>query len=397
MASVRVEARLFAMALLGAPLVWAQPAAADSYDIDVVLPLTGGGSFLGKAEQQSLVLAEKLANQKGGIHGRPLRFVFHDDQSSPQAAVQLANEVVARHPSVLIGSSLVAMCSAMAPLMRDGPVEYCLSPGVHPQAGSYLFTSSVSTFDLANALIRYFRLKGWTRIALMTSTDASGQDAERGLNQILALPENHEVTAVERVHFSPTDVSVAAQIERVKAANPQAFIAWSTGAPIATIFRAIVQAGLDVPVATTDGNMTHAQMTQYAAFLPARLYFPSALWVTGDLPDFDRDPSVRAKQKEFYAIFAEAGLKPDLPAEIAWEPAMILIDALNKLDAKASAAELRDYIGHLKGFAGVNGLYDFDKEPQRGLSVENAVVTRWNGDAKRWDVVSKPTGIPLDK
>ena len=61
---------------------------------------------------------------------------------------------------------------------------------------------------------------------------------------------------VAHEHFNPTDVSVTAQIEAIKAAKPQALIAWTTGAPIATIFKGIVQAGLDIPVGTTDGNMT---------------------------------------------------------------------------------------------------------------------------------------------
>jgi branched-chain amino acid transport system substrate-binding protein len=395
MTSTRGKLCLLALALLGTFLGAARPAAADTYDINAILPLSGGGAFLGQAEQKSLQLAEKLANSSGGIHGRQLRFVFHDDQSSPQVAVQLANQVLAEHPVVVLGSSLVAMCNAMAPLMRDGPVEYCLSPGVHPAAGSYVFTASVSTFDLANALIRYFRLKGWTRLALMTSTDASGQDAERGLKQILAMPENHDVTVVEWAHFIPSDVSVAAQIERVKAAQPQAFIAWSTGAPIATIFRGIAQAGLEVPVATTDGNMTHAQMTQYASFLPAQLYFPAALWAVA-VEQGAKGAQVTAKQKEFLASFAEAGVLPDLPAEIAWDPAMILIDALRQLPPNVTAAGLREYLAHLKNHPGANGLYDFEKEPQRGLTVEDAVVTRWNREANRWDVISKPTGIPLD-
>ncbi|MGH7087662.1 MAG: hypothetical protein ACREFQ_02045 [Stellaceae bacterium] len=34
-------------------------------------------------------------------------------------------------------------------------------------------------------------------------------------------------------------------------------------------------------------------------------------------------------------------------------------------------------------------------EPQRGLSVENAVVTRWDSQAQNWQVVSKATGVPL--
>jgi branched-chain amino acid transport system substrate-binding protein len=56
-------------------------------------------------------------------------------------------------------------------------------------------------------------------------------------------------------------------------------IDWSTGTPIATIFQGMVQAGLDVPVVTTAGNMTYAQMRQYAAFLPKRLLIGAPEWV----------------------------------------------------------------------------------------------------------------------
>jgi branched-chain amino acid transport system substrate-binding protein len=396
MGSIRASGTLAALTALCLSILPSAAKAAEPYAVDAILPLSGGGSFLGKAEQRSLDLAAALANRNGGINGRQLSFVFHDDQSSPQTAVQLATQIVAQHPPLVIGSSIVAMCNAMAPLMRNGPVQYCLSPGIHPQAGSYTFTASVSTFDLANALIRFFRLQGWTRIALMTSTDASGQDAERGLNQIIAMPENKDITVVERAHFNPTDVSVAAQIERVKAANPQAFIAWSTGAPIATIFRAINQAGLDIPIGTTDGNMTHAQMEQYDAFLPPQLYFPAALWAVAVERGAKGEP-VSAAQQQFLASFAEAGVAPDLPGEIAWDPAMILIDALRRLGPDVTADRLRDHLAHLRDFAGANGTYDFEKEPQRGLSVENAVVTRWNRATKHWDVLSKPTGVPLEK
>jgi branched-chain amino acid transport system substrate-binding protein len=370
--------------------------AADTYDVNVVMPLTGGGSFLANAERQSLQLAETLANRTGGIHGKPLRFVFHDDQSSPQISVQLASAILAERPAVMLGSSLVAMCRAIGPLMQNGPVAYCFSPGIHPTKGSYQFTSSVSTLDLANALIRYFRLKGWTKLALMTSTDASGQDAEHGINDVLALPENREMKLVERAHFNTTDVSVAAQIENVKAANPQAFIAWSTGTPIATILRAVKQAELAVPVATTDGNMTRAQMAQYAAFLPEALYFPASQWVVGEDARVPLDPAVAARQKAFYAAFKEAGVEPDVASELAWDPANIVIEALRTLPEGVTAAQVRDHLQALKGFAGVNGIYDFARVPQRGLDVENAVVTRWDAGAKRWVVVSKPTGVPLE-
>jgi branched-chain amino acid transport system substrate-binding protein len=388
--------RRFATAALALALcaAFATARAADNYDINVILPQTGGASFLGKAEMHALELVQKTVNASGGIHGKQLQFKFYDDQSSPQTAVQMANQVLATKPSVMIGPAIVAMCNAVAPLVKDGPVMYCMSPGIHPPAGSYVFTSSVSTHDLENALIRYFRMKGWTRIALITSTDASGQDAERGVDEVLKLPENKDVKLVERVHFNPTDVSVAAQIERVKAAKPQAFIAWSTGAPIATVFKGIVQAGLDVPVATTDGNMTYAQMKQYAAFLPKQLYFPSAAWAAHG-PGIEVPAAVQKAQDEFYAAYKAEGAAPDAAANHGWGPAMVVIDALRKLPENATAAQVREYLAKQTSYAGINGVYDFEKVPQRGLSVQNAIVTRWDAAQQRWEPVSKATGIPL--
>jgi branched-chain amino acid transport system substrate-binding protein len=378
---------------------WALPAAtaakaAQAYDLNVILSLTGGASFLGKAEQQALQLIEKWVNENGGLQGRPLHLVFHDDQSSPQTAVQLASQVVAAHPAVEIGANLVAMCNAMAPLMQSGPVMYCLSPGIHPPAGSYVFTSSVSTYDLSKALIRYFRMKGWTKLAIMTSIDASGQDAEKGINTNLALPENKDVKVMAREHFNTTDVSVSAQIENIKAAQPQALIAWSTGAPVGTIFKGIVQAGLDVPVGTTDGNMTYAQMTQYAAFLPKQLYIPAAQWSTHG-SGAKLDPAVEAAQVRFDGVYKAAGIAPDVAAALAWDPAMVIIDALRKLGPDATAQEVRAQLAGLKGYAGVNGIYDYERVPQRGLDENNAVVTLWDPAKKFWQPVSQPAGAPL--
>lgn len=229
----------------------------------------------------------------------------------------------------------------------------------------------------------------------MVSTDATGQDAENSVREALALPENKDMTLVSAAHFNTGDVSVSAQIETVKAANPQAFIAWSTGTPIGTIFRAMSAAGLKVPTVTTSGNMTYSQMEQYKEFLPDELYFPVAEWVIRD-PQL-LAPGMAEKHAEFYGSYASVGKKPDISSELAWDPAMIVITALRELGTGATAAQVHDFISHLKNYAGVDGVFDFEKIPQRGLDVSDAVVTRWDKESDTWDVVSKPTGIPLGK
>ena len=389
--SGRRVARLFI--IIAASILTSPGFTQSSYEIDVVLPLTGRTSFLGQAEQKSLQILEKLANKTGGIHGKPVHFNFNDDQSSPQVAVQLTSDIISKKPAVMLGSAQVAMCNAMAPLLANGPVAYCFSPGIHPKQGSYMFTSSVSTHDLAAALIRYFRMKGWTKLALLTTTDASGQDAERGIAEVFSRAENKEMKLLENLHFNPADVSVAAQIERIKAAGPDAFIAWTTGAPVATVFKAVAQAGLDIPVATTDGNMTHAQMSQYAGFLPKNLYIPASEWAS-EATGESTNPEVAKAQKIFHDAFAEANVRPDAPATLAWDPGMIVLHTLRALPENATASDVRSYIANLKGFAGIVGIYDFTKISQRGVGESEAVVTRWNPATKTWDVVSKPTGIP---
>jgi len=250
--------------------------AADAYEIDALLPQSGNGAFLGTAQMVALKILEDLINKRGGVAGRPLKFVYLDDQSSPQTAVQLTDGILVKKPAVMLGSTLTAICSAEAPLAKDGPVIYCFSPGVHPPAGSYMFTAGTSTTDMIDASIRYFRARGWTKLAVLATTDATGQDLDNNVAQMLALPENKSVSVVAHEHFNATDVSVAAQIARIKSSGAQALIAWTVGGALATIFNGLQSAGVDLPVLATPGNMTYAQMKQYAGFLPKELYFPGS-------------------------------------------------------------------------------------------------------------------------
>lgn len=364
--------------------------AAEPFTIDVVLPLTGPAAFLGSSEQVALQQAETAWAGHRTIGGRAIHFAFHDDQSSPQVAVQLATQIAAGKPPVILGSAVVAMCNAMAPLMRHGPVLYCFSPGVYPAVGGFMFSSSNATKDLVAAQVRYFRTKGLTRLAAISSTDASGQDFARNLKELLALPENKDVQLVAETTFNPTDVSAAAQLERLKGANPQALIAWSTGAAIGTVFKAVQDSALDIPVATTDGNMTHASMERYADILPKELLIPSPEWPQGasrDLP-----PGVQAAKAEFFAAFPTT--KPDAASTFAWDPALLTVTTLDKLGTAATAEQLRAALAGLKDAAGINGVYDFVAHPQRGLDDSNVVITRWNKAAGAWDVVSGPRGVP---
>jgi branched-chain amino acid transport system substrate-binding protein len=379
-------------ALIGAG---APARAAGTYDLTVVLPMTGNASFVGLGQKDTLEALEAYVNKTGGIKGENLHFVFRDDQSSPQTAVQLTNEVLSAHPAVIMGSSLVAMCLAMAPLVQNGPVQYCLSPAIHPKPGSYTFSSSADSVDQVAAVVRYYRMKGWTKIAVLDTTDASGQDGDRSIDAVLNYPENKGImTKVAQEHFNPTDISVAAQIERIKGSGAQALIAWTTGAPAATVFKGMIQAGLDIPVAPTSGNQTFAAMSQWESFLPKQLILASALY-----PEHEGvltlAPAMEKAQHAMYAILKDRHLKADNMVATSWDAGLIVVAALKKLGPKATAAQVKDFIANLTGFDGVDGIYDFKKYPQRGLGPESSIVTTYDAKTKSWVWLSKPGGAPL--
>ena len=366
--------------------------AADApFEIPVLLSLTGPASPVGAGEGQTIAVIENLVNRGGGIKGRPVKFVVYDDQSIPQQSVQLLNVALQKKPAAILGPASATLCGATVPIVaKTGPVGFCLSPGIRPEPGSYVFSSSVATSDTAPILVRYFRERGWTRIAVITSTDATGQDVEKQLDGILAMPENKGVQFVIREHFNPTDISVSAQMQRVRASNAQALLTWSTGTAFGTLLHGAHDAGLELPVGSSNGNMTFAQVTQYKSFLPSELYFPGAR-------GFSLEPGrggVHDAQVTYFNALKAAGMKPDVAPSLIWDPAWLIVAAYRRLGTEATAEQIRSYVSGLKGWAGVDGIYDFtDREhPNRGLGQDAGIMYRWDPDKEQFTIVSKIAG-----
>ena len=341
--------------------------------IPVIIPLTGGGAFIAGTQQKSLQLLEGIVNKEGGIKGRPLKFDFLDDQTSPQVAKQLGSQEQSVAP-IVMGSSLSAMCKAIAPVYDTaGPVNYCLSPAIYPAKGSYVFTASASTKDLIIATIRFFRDKGWKNFALLATTDASGQDGVDDTAEALKLPENASMKLVGMERYNGGDVSATAQVTKLKAANPQAIIVWAPGTPFATGLRALQDVGLTIPVASTSANMVAKQLEQYAPFMPKEMYFPGVTYAAG----IAQNAQVKKQQEIFTTALKNANLPLDVQSGMTWDAGLLAVAALRKLGPAATGAQIRDFISSQTAFPGILGMYDFSKTPQRGATVQDVVMQRW--------------------
>ena len=221
--------------LLSMTLVPSMARAEDPYEIYVILPLTGFAAFLGAGVATTLGVVQEITNQHGGIHGRPVKFVIQDDQSSPQPTVQLTQALVAKHVPAILGSAVSPMCAAQLPVVKDGPLTWCMSPVVRPPAGSFMFTVLQTTDDYLDVCLRYAEARGWHKIAVITTTDASGQDFDATLDRVMAKPEHRGETIVSHDHYGISDISVSAQVAHIKNSGADAMFGWSAGTAFGTL------------------------------------------------------------------------------------------------------------------------------------------------------------------
>jgi branched-chain amino acid transport system substrate-binding protein len=392
--AIRTLARIFSAALIFG-LAYSSARASTSatsspLEIDVVLSLTGPGAAIGRDESQAFAVIEKHTNAAGGINDQPIHFNIHDDQTSPQVAVQLANMIIQKKPAFFFGSSMSGSCYASAALAITGPVQFCLSPAFIPKSGSYAYGSGVSTVYDNYPVLKYLRSKKLLRLAILAVTDASGQAGERGIDESLNTPRGKDFTVVTREHFNPTDVTINAQAARIASSGAQAIILESSGTPTGTALRGLNDVGLHLTVVSNSSIMDYDQLKQYAAFLPANLLVPSFLYI-----ERAKAGPLRAPQAAFYGDLQAEGYRPTILHSLSWDPFMILISALQKYGNSASASQIKRYVDSLHGFGGVNGVYDFSRGDGHGLTDAALVMVRWNARTNDWDVVSRRGGDAL--
>jgi branched-chain amino acid transport system substrate-binding protein len=377
--------RLCIAALAAASLV-APVRAADPYDLHVLVEQTGALAFNGQKQTEVLKVLERVVNDGGGIKGRPLHFVFHDTATNPQVAVQLTNQLVAQKVPVIMGPSLSAVCSAVFPIIeKNGPVEWCFSPVVRPTAGSFTFMGAPWIPDVQPVVVRYFYDRGARNFALITSTDATGQIFDASFDGALGRLEFRGAKLVARERFNTTDISVAAQMARIKAAKPDVLITYTSGTPFGTVLHGIFDAGLDVPVYGSGANMNVNQMEQYSAFLPKEVYLNAA---QGLVQDPNAPAAVKRRQMVFFDAMKRAGIKVEYSHSLTWDPALCVVEALRTLGTDTSATQLHEYLERLRSWVGIQGVYNFATGDQRGLGENGAALFRWNGAKRDFEMVA---------
>lgn len=217
---------------------------------------------------------------------------------------------------------------------------YNISPGVTAPGGSFLFVSSATTHDVSKVAMKWASSKKFNKVALISSTDASGV---LGMNSILdAAKAQGDTKVVTNQSFGITDSSVSSQVAAIAASKPDVVVVWTTGPQVGTVFQALRQNGLqDTPVIMSYGNIYFNVMSKLASVLPSKLYSTAPMYMMTNV----KLPAAQQQRVDLlYKALGAQAAHLDSAHSYSDDGLLLYVDAINKLGPKATAPQIRDYI-----------------------------------------------------
>lgn len=361
--------------------------------VHAVLSVTGPDAFLGDSEASALKILEKHINATGGIDGHPVKMDIADNESTAATSVSIATQWISQGVPFILNGSVGAIDKAVDALATpNGPFIYDLSPVEHPSPGSMIFSASFSLKQEVQADLNFFKSHGWTKIAVMSSTDASGVGGFAQIQQVLSEPSFSSMHLVSHETFNTTDVNVTTQLSVIKAAKPQAMIVWTTGTPLGTVLNGMSSLGLtNLPSIADSGNDSVSEMEHFGSVVPKDFYIPNS---SLSLPPADLSAGpVRSTVASFQSLLAAAKAQPTLGEGQTWDAASLILGALKHAGVNANAKEILSYMQNLHNVPGVFGLYNTSVSNHRGLSTSDVYLSSWDGS--KFVLSSGPGGTPL--
>ncbi|HEY8332044.1 MAG TPA: ABC transporter substrate-binding protein [Pseudomonas sp.] len=370
--------------LLAAPMAaLAAPASGEPLYFAVSGPLTGQNAQYGAQWKAGFDLALDGINAEGGIHGRPLAYVFEDSQSDPRQAVGLAQKFVNDKRFLIeLGDFSSPASMAASPIyQRAGLVQFGFTNS-HPdftKGGDYIWSPSISQADAQPILAELaVKVRGLKRVAVLflntdwgrTSKDVFVKSAE-ALGAQVVIAEGYQ----------PEEKDFRSTLVRVRDAKPDGLVLISYYADGALIAGQVRSVGLTQPIVASS-----------SVYSPKFLELGGAA-VEGVLTNtsfFPGEP--RSEVQRFVQGFrAEYGKEPDAFNAYAYDAVQFAAAALRAAGPQADRKGVRDVLYKIKDVPSVVfGKATFDPQTRRVIGVRSVHLVVRNG---QWGVADSQGSV----
>jgi branched-chain amino acid transport system substrate-binding protein len=378
--AIRWGACALALAIGAAAVPRGAGAADEPYQLGAVVSESGPGASLGRPEADSMQLAVDTINKAGGVNGHQLQITILDDESNPTTAVNATRKLLDQHVIAIFGSALTQTTLAMTPIVTQAHIPL-ISFGssaqiIQPvQDKHWIFKMPINDFHVAETMQEFMKKKGITKVAVIYRDDDYGKT---GLGHFRDAGAKLGFTVVDAEAIAANATDATTQLTRVKAANPQAVVVWSTLPSVAVIIKAYRELSLPYPIYFSDGAANGAFPKQAGAALNGAFIASTKINVASQLSA--NDPQRDIIQKYIHDF--SAAYPKDLPVSIfggfGYDGIYVFRSALT-IAKSTDGEKLRDALEHAQ-WDGVTGSYRLSSGDHNGLSTFSTVMTQIDND-----------------
>ncbi|MGA2286693.1 MAG: ABC transporter substrate-binding protein [Dehalococcoidia bacterium] len=346
------------------------------------LPLSGSPAAAYGVIAQGMNAYFDYVNSLGGVYGRKIKLVVGDDQYSPPQALEVVrNEVEQQHVLAIVGGAGDQTELAVMKYLEDKGV-----PDMFVGGGLPIFSDPVvrTRFTMETDYVTETKIMGdfvernftGKREGILYENDEGGLTGVAAVEALLK--EKHsDIKIVSKQAYDPAGADVTAQMQRLKADNPDFVVLMANVAAAANAIKVSREVlNWDVPFIT---SAVSAVETTIALAGPANIEGTISM-TTGKMISETNDAGVQ-RHIELMKEFAP-GVQPSGLTEYGMAVAELTVEALKNAgpnltrDSLITGAEnIRDYCG-LLGLGPVN-LSPTDHRVAEGGWPEKVINGNW--------------------
>lgn len=236
--------------------------------------------------KMGIELALEEVNAAGGVLGKPLEFIFRDDQGDPGEAIKIAEELMTRDGAVMLtGTILSNVGLAISSLAAEKKYLYLASEPladsiVWASGNDYTFRLRTSTYMQAAMLAEEAAKSDAVRYATIAPNYAYGKEAVAAFKTVLTQlkPDVEFVTEQWPALFK---IDAGAEVQALERAKPDAVFNVTFGTDLAKFVREGTTRGL------FDGRTVYGMLTGEPEYLDPLADEAPVGWVVTGYPWYD--------------------------------------------------------------------------------------------------------------
>ena len=350
--------------------------AAEPILIGVPVIFTGPGAFVGEAEKNTLEMLGEALNARGGIEGRPLKFIYYDTEGKPDVAVRLFKRLIEKDKvTAILGPTASWEAGPVKPIAEKEKMPTIMlasARAIIDPVARWVFKTPVEDRIVVARLLSHIKSAGLDQIALVTSQDGFG---DGGRKEILEQAPEHGIKVVFDERYTMEDADLTPLLNKLKKTEAKAVVNWSSSrAPIVFAMN-YKQVGLTLPHFQSHATLSKSFLDATGANSEGIMV--AAQKIEGGALLSDADPQKKIISDYKAAYKAKWGKDANQFGAGAHDAFMILTAALRK--AGTDPEKLRAAIEETRGYVGIGGVYTYSATNHGGLGKDSVVMYRATG------------------